>query len=124
MMTSFFKTTACTVLFLILLITSAPGLNYAAAAQDELQQAEQLSNDMMYEEAVKILNDFIQANAADLGQKTKVAGAYYLLARIYFDVDETDPQVKQNLKKTFEYDRNFTKWNAILDCKWRRMDDL
>ena len=109
MMTSFFKTTACTALFLILLFTSGQGFGYAASAQDELQRAEQLSKDMLYEEAVRILNNFIQANAANPGQKTKIAGAYYLLARIYFDVDETDPQVRQNLKKAFEYDKNYTK---------------
>jgi hypothetical protein len=109
MMTSFFKTTACAALFLILLFTSGQGFSYAAGAQDDLQKAEQLSKEMLYEEAVKILNNFIRANAAGPGQKTKVAGAYYLLARIYFDVDETDPQVKQNLTKVFEYDRGFTK---------------
>jgi len=109
MMTSFFKTTACAALFFILLFISGQGFGYAASSQDELQQAEQLSNDMMYEEAVKILNNFIKTNAANPGQKTKVAEAYYLLARIYFDVDETDPLVRQNLKKAFEYDRNFTK---------------
>ncbi|MCK5056958.1 MAG: PEGA domain-containing protein [Candidatus Aminicenantes bacterium] len=109
MMTSFFKTTACAALFSILLFTSGQGFSYAAVAQDELQKAEQLSKDMLYEEAVNILNNFIRANAANPDQKTKVAGAYYLLARIYFDVDEMDPQVKQNLTKVFEYDRNFTK---------------
>lgn len=107
MMKSFLRITTYGALFFILFLISGPGFNQAAAAEDELQKAERLTNEMLYEEAVQVLNNFIQANAADAGQKTRVAKAYYLLARIYFDVDDTDPQVKQNLAKVFEYDKNF-----------------
>lgn len=104
---SFLKIAAYGALFLILFLMSGPGFNRAEAAEDELQKAERLTDEMLYEEAVKVLNNFIQSNAADAGQKTRVAKAYYLLARIYFDVDDNDPQVKKNLAKVFEYDRNF-----------------
>ncbi len=92
----------------ILFFAVGAGFGFLAGAEDQIQKAERLSSEMQYEEAIKTLNDFIKTNAASSDQKTNVARAYYLLARIYFEVDEKDPQVKKNLAKVYEYDRAFT----------------
>lgn len=108
MIPSFLKRTAVVTLFFSLCFMTGANLIQGSSGEDQLQKAERLSKEMLYEEAIKILNDFIQSNAADPGKKTEVAKAYYLLARIYFDVDEKDPQIKENLGKTFEYDPGFS----------------
>lgn len=109
MIKSLLRTTAYLAIFLFFLFTAAANLSFTAHAQeDQLKKAEDLSNEMLYEEAIKILNDFIQANASNPGKKTAVAKAYYLMAKIYFDVDEKDPKVKENLAKVYQYDPAFS----------------
>jgi hypothetical protein len=96
-----------TILFFLWFITG-PELLQASNGEDPLAEAESLYKEMQYEAAVKILDSFILVNENNGEMKAKVASAYYLKAKIYFDIDEKDPNIKTNLQKVFALDAEFT----------------
>ncbi len=108
MMNSFLRRTACVTLLFFVWFMVAPDFVFATGAADDLTKAEELYKEMQYEKAVNTLNSFILANQEKTNMAPKVALAYYMLAKIYFDIDEYDSKVKVNLEKVFQYDENFT----------------
>ncbi len=108
MMNSFLRKTACITLVFFIWFMVAPDFIFAAGAADDLAKAEEMIKEMQYENAVNLINNYILSNQDTAGNASQVAKAHYLLAKIYYDIDEYDPRVKENLTKVFEYDENFT----------------
>jgi hypothetical protein len=78
--------------------------NFVQAKQKEediLLKARRLYQDGDYEGSIKLLSDFIQKLKAMVEQKKNVAEAFYLLAKIYYEVGD-DTKVDENLEKIFE----------------------
>lgn len=101
------KRTAWVTLLFFIWFMVGPELLQASNGEDPLLEAENLYKEMQYEAAVKILDSFILANENNGEMKVKIAAAYYLKAKIYFDIDEKDPNIKTNLKKVFAFDPEF-----------------
>lgn len=76
--------------------------------EDELLKARRLYQEGDYESAIKILGDFVAKLKAMVEQKKNVAEAFYLLAKIYYEVGD-DTKVEENLAKVFETYPAFTK---------------
>lgn len=69
--------------------------------EDTLVKAQKLYQAGDYESAIKTLSDFITKLRAMVEQKKNVAQAFYMLAKIYFEVGD-DTKVDENLQKVFE----------------------
>lgn len=69
--------------------------------EDTLVKAQKLYQAGDYESAIKTLSDFITKLRAMVEQKKNVAQAFYMLAKIYFEVGD-DTKVDENLRKVFE----------------------
>lgn len=69
--------------------------------EDTLVKAQKLYQAGDYEDAIKTLSDFITKLRAMVEQKKNVAQAFYMLAKIYFEVGD-DTKVDENLRKVFE----------------------
>ncbi|MCP5104458.1 MAG: hypothetical protein GY950_13815 [bacterium] len=89
-----------------------------AQEKDQLTKARKLYEEGDYEESIKLLSDFIQKLKAMVEQKKNVAEAFYLLAKIYFEVGD-DTKVGTNLKKVFETYPGFKKEEANFGFKER-----
>jgi tetratricopeptide (TPR) repeat protein len=76
--------------------------------EDALAKARRLYQEGDYEGSIKLLSDFIEKLKAMVEQKKNVAEAFYLLAKIYFEVGD-DTKVEENLKKVFETFPTFKK---------------
>ncbi len=76
--------------------------------EDALLQARKLYQDGDYEGSIEMLSKFIQKLRAMVEQKKNVAEAFYLLAKIYFEVGD-DSKVDENLQKVFETYPTFSK---------------
>lgn len=69
--------------------------------EDTLVKAQKLYQSGDYEGAIKTLSDFITKLRAMVEQKKNVSQAFYMLAKIYFEVGD-DAKVDENLRKVFE----------------------
>lgn len=96
------------------------GVDYANAAaqqnEDLLLKAHRLYQEGDYEGSIKILGEFIGKLKAVVEQKKNVAEAFYLLAKIYFEVGD-DNKVEENLMKVFETYPAFKKDESNLGFK-------
>ncbi len=109
-----------TLFFFIFFIGTA---DFAAAQEtqkekDVLTKAQKLYQEGDYEGSITLLSDFIQKLRAMVEQKKNVAEAFYLLAKIYFEVGD-DTKVEENLKKVFETYPAFTKEESNFAFKER-----
>ena len=109
---------ALTLFFFVFFIISA---DFAAAKEKEediLLKARRLYQEGDYEGSIKLLGDFITKLRAMVEQKRNVAEAFYLMAKIYFEVGD-DAKVDENLRKVFETYPAFTKEEVNLGFKDR-----
>lgn len=97
-----------TLFFFILFIGTADFSLAQAQEEDILTKARKLYKEGDYEGSIKLLSEFIQKLIAMVEQKKNVAEAFYLLAKIYFEVGD-DAKVEENLKKVFETYPTFKK---------------
>lgn len=106
-----------TLLLFLFFIFSA---DFAAAQKEEdvLLKARRLYQDGDYEGSIKMLSDFISKLRAMVEQKKNVAEAFYLLAKIYYEVGD-DTKVNENLTKCFETFPAFTMEETNLGFKDR-----
>jgi hypothetical protein len=106
-----------TLILFMFLIFSA---DFAAAQQEEdaLLKARRLYQEGDYEGSIKLLGDFISKLRAMVEQKKNVAEAFYLLAKIYYEVGD-DAKVNENLKKCFDTYPAFTMEETNLGFKDR-----
>jgi len=85
---------------------------------DVLLKARRLYQEGDYEGSIKLLSDFIAKLKAMVEQKRNVAEAFYLMAKIYFEVGD-DVKVDENLRKVFETYPAFSKEERNLAFKDR-----
>lgn len=106
-----------TLLLFMFFIFSA---DFAAAQKDEdvLMKARRLYQEGDYEGSIKLLGDFISKLRAMVEQKKNVAEAFYLLAKIYYEVGD-DAKVNENLEKCFDTYPAFTMEEPNLGFKDR-----
>jgi len=98
-----------TLFFFIFFIGTADlSLAKAQEEDDVLTKARRLYQEGDYEGSIKLLSDFIEKLKAMVEQKKNVAEAFYLLAKIYFEVGD-DTKVDENLGKVFETYPTFKK---------------
>jgi hypothetical protein len=90
-------------IFMIISTNVAP-----AQEKDSLTKAQQLYQKGDYEGTIDLLSKFIEKLKAMVEQKKNVAEAFYLLAKIYFEVGD-DAKVDENLKKVFHTYPAFSK---------------
>ncbi len=97
-------------LFFFIFFIGTADLSLAKAQQEEdlLIKARRLYQEGDYEGSIKMLSDFIEKLKAMVEQKKNVAEAFYLLAKIYFEVGD-DAKVEENLRKVFETYPTFKK---------------
>ena len=97
-------------LFFFIFFIGTADLSLAKAQQEEdiLIKARKLYQEGDYEGSIKLLSDFIEKLKAMVEQKKNVAEAFYLLAKIYFEVGD-DAKVEENLRKVFETYPTFKK---------------
>ncbi len=88
-------------LFFFAFFIGTADYSYAQQESDKLDKARQLYQQGDYEGSIKMLSDFIQKLRAMVEQKKNVAEAFYLLAKIYFEVGD-DTKVEENLRKCFQ----------------------
>jgi tetratricopeptide (TPR) repeat protein len=97
-------------LFLFTFFVLSADFNFVQAQENEediLLKARRLYQEGDYEGSIKLLSDFIQKLRAMVEQKKNVAEAFYLLAKIYYEVGD-DTKVDENLEKVFETFPAFT----------------
>ncbi|NIM14081.1 MAG: hypothetical protein GTO45_18720 [Candidatus Aminicenantes bacterium] len=97
-------------LFLFTFFVLSADFNFVQANENEediLLKARRLYQEGDYEGSIKLLSDFIQKLKAMVEQKKNVAEAFYLLAKIYYEVGD-DTKVDENLEKVFETFPAFT----------------
>ena len=104
----FLKGAGMVTLFLFLFFIFSADFAAAQKEEDALLRARRLYQDGDYEGSIKLLSDFVSKLRAMVEQKKNVAEAFYLLAKIYYEVKE-DNKVEENLRKCFETFPAFTK---------------
>ncbi|MGD2092142.1 MAG: hypothetical protein PVH61_38585 [Candidatus Aminicenantes bacterium] len=114
----FLKGAGMVTLFLFLFFIFSA--DFAAAQKDEdvLLKARRLYQEGDYEGSIKMLSDFISKLRAMVEQKKNVAEAFYLLAKIYYEVGD-DTKVNENLRKCFDTYPAFTMEETNLGFKDR-----
>jgi outer membrane protein assembly factor BamD (BamD/ComL family) len=95
------RTVSVVTLFFFVFFIGAADFSLAQKEEDKLMKARKLYQEGDYEGSIKLLSDFIQKLRAMVEQKKNVAEAFYLLAKIYFEVGD-DAKVEENLQKVFE----------------------
>lgn len=90
-----------------------------AAPQDSIQKAKQFYDDMDYDASITELNRFINANKTNEAKYPELSKAYYLLAKIYFEVGEDFKIVDKHLHQVFTYSHNFKTDEVNPDFKAR-----
>ena len=103
----FLKGAGMVTLFLFLFFIFSADFAAAQKEEDVLLKARRLYQDGDYEGSIKLLSDFITKLRAMVEQKKNVAEAFYLLAKIYYEVGD-DSKVNENLTKCFETFPAFT----------------
>jgi tetratricopeptide (TPR) repeat protein len=96
------------VFFIFFIGTADLSLAKPQEEEDALAKARRLYQEGDYEGSIKLLSDFIEKLKAMVEQKKNVAEAFYLLAKIYFEVGD-DSKVDENLGKVFETYPTFEK---------------
>lgn len=86
--------------------------------EDTLSKAMRLYQEGDYEASIALLGKFIEKLKAMVEQKKNVAEAFYLLAKIYFEVGD-DKKVDENLKKVFVTFPSFNKEESNFAFKER-----
>lgn len=79
----------------------SPNYLFSEQTEDELEQARRLFQQGYYDDAITLLNNYIEKIRSVAEQKRNVAQAFYQLAKVYFTVGEDD-KVEANLRKVFE----------------------
>ena len=111
----FKQVTVNIILFLFLSIWTN-GINFAdTLVRDPIAKAEQLFNDMQYDESIKTLEEFIKIyklkddNKSNISYKMRLAKAYSLLARIYFSISESEykEKIRKNIESCLKYDIDY-----------------
>ena len=108
---------AVTLFFFMFFLFSA---DFALANQedDALLKARRMYQQGDYEGSIKLLGDFITKLRAMVEQKKNVAEAFYLLAKIYYEVGD-DTKVDENLRKCYDTFPAFTMEETNLGFKDR-----
>jgi len=114
----FLKGAGMVTLFLFLFFIFSTDFAAAQKEDDALLKARRLYQDGDYEGSIKLLGDFISKLRAMVEQKKNVAEAFYLLAKIYYEVGD-DTKVDENLRKCFETFPAFTMEEPNLNFKNR-----
>jgi len=114
----FLKGAGMVTLFLFLFFIFSADFAAAQQEEDALLKARSLYQDGDYEGSIKLLSDFISKLRAMVEQKKNVAEAFYLLAKIYYEVGD-DTKVDENLRKCFETFPAFTTEEPNLGFKDR-----
>jgi hypothetical protein len=109
-------------LFFFMFFVLSADLISAQQEDDALLKARRLYQSGDYEGSIKLLGDFITKLRAMVEQKKNVAEAFYLLAKIYYEVGD-DTKVDENLRKCFETFPSFTMEESNLGLK-SRMDKV
>lgn len=104
-------------MFFFIFFIGAPDL-VQAQKEDDLKRAHRLYQNGDYEGSIKLLSGFIDKLRAMVEQKKNVAEAFYLLAKIYFEVGD-DSKVEENLMKVFETFPSFQKEESNFSFKDR-----
>jgi hypothetical protein len=99
---------ALVTLFFFAFFTFTADLAAARQQEDDLSKAKRLYQEGDYESSINLLSKFIDKLKAMVEQKKNVAEAFYLLAKIYFEVGD-DKKVEENLEKVYETYPSFTK---------------
>lgn len=94
-------TVLATLFFFAFFIGMADFVQAAPQDDDPLSKAKKLYQEGDYEGSISMLSEFIQKLRAVVEQKKNVSEAFYLLAKIYFEVGD-DSKVDENLQKVFE----------------------
>ena len=97
----YLKGTVLVTLFFFVFFIFAVDFVSAQQEEDALLKARKLYQQGDYEGSIKLLGDFIGKLRAMVEQKKNVAEAFYLLAKIYYEVGD-DGKVDENLTKCFE----------------------
>jgi hypothetical protein len=97
----FLKRCGIVTLFLFVFFVFSADIGLAQEDEDVLIKARRLYQEGDYEGSIKLLGDFIEKLKAMVKQKKNVAEAFYLLAKIYFEVGD-DAKVDENLEKVFD----------------------
>jgi hypothetical protein len=97
----FLKGTGMVTLFLFMFFIFAADFASAQQEEDVLLKARRLYQQGDYEGSIKMLGDFISKLRAMVEQKKNVSEAFYLLAKIYYEVGD-DTKVNENLRKCFD----------------------
>ncbi len=93
--------------FMFFVFTAETG--FAQSKEDDvLMKAKRLYQEGDYEASINLLSQFIEKLKAMVEQKKNVAEAFYLLAKIYFEVGD-DKKVEENLHKVFVTYPTFSK---------------
>lgn len=96
-------------LFFFVFFLFTADMNLAQQQQeDDLTKAQRLYQEGDYETSIDLLSKFIEKLKAMVAQKKNVAEAFYLLAKIYFEVGD-DAQMEENLRKVFDTYPTFLK---------------
>lgn len=114
----FLKGAGMVTLFLFLFFIFSTDFAAAQKEEDVLLKARRLYQDGDYEGSIKLLSDFISKLRAMVEQKKNVAEAFYLLAKIYYEVGD-DTKVNENLRKCFDTYPAFTMEETNLGFKDR-----
>jgi hypothetical protein len=114
----FLKGVGMITLFLFMFLIFSADFASAQPEEDVLLRASSLYQQGDYETAIKLLGDFISKLRAMVEQKKNVAEAFYLLAKIYYEVGD-DVKVNENLRKCFDTYPAFTMKETNLGFKDR-----
>ena len=117
-----FRGIAVITLFIFTYLTLT--LDYShGQAEDPLAKARELYDQRNLQDAEKVLKAFIKETEGDQAGKKKLAEAYYLLAHTYYDLNEADTRVNENLKLAVEADINIGIDEGDLDFKARLWEE-
>jgi hypothetical protein len=86
--------------FIFAWISLAGEYGRAQRVEDPLSQAQELYQSEQYDAAIQVLEAFVKQNQGNKGQQEKVASAYYLLAKIYYELRE-DKKMEEMLAVLF-----------------------
>jgi hypothetical protein len=114
----FLKGVGMITLFLFMFLIFSADFVSAQQEEDVLLKARRLYQQGDYEGSIKMLGDFISKLRAMVEQKKNVAEAFYLLAKIYYEVGD-DTKVNENLRKCFGTYPAFTMEETNLGFKDR-----
>lgn len=95
-------------LFFFVIFVFTADINLAQQQEDDLTKAQKLYQEGDYEASIAVLSQFVEKLKAMVAQKKNVAEAFYLLAKIYFEVGD-DAKMEENVRKVFDTYPSFSK---------------